>query len=179
MKNKLIILLIGQKGSGKSLIGSLLGSEFQIKFIRVEDWAKEVKRNRSIDNETYLEEVFKAIGNGVKRESANYDSLCFESTGLTVQFERMLENLGKEFNVFTVKIVCDPKVCIERVKSRNSDIHINVSDDEVKRINSEVLKRNYRTDFELENSAKSKDELTKELNMILKKISTNIFGNNK
>ncbi|EOZ98800.1 hypothetical protein A33Q_1454 [Indibacter alkaliphilus LW1] len=37
MKSKIIYLLIGQKGSGKSFIGTLMEKEFGIKFIRVED----------------------------------------------------------------------------------------------------------------------------------------------
>ncbi len=168
MKNKLIILLIGQKGSGKSFIGSLLESEFNVKFIRVENWAKEIKRDRNIDDEKYLEEVFETIGKGVKQEANSYDRICFESTGLTLQFDKMLENLRKEFNVVTIKIVCDPEVCIERIKSRDRNIHINVSDNEIKRINAEVIRRNYKTDFKLQNDSKSKNELKKELNMILK-----------
>lgn len=168
MKNKLIILLIGQKGSGKSFIGSLLESEFNVKFIRVENWAKEIKRDRNIDDKKYLEEVFKTIGKGVKQEANSYDRICFESTGLTLQFDKMLENLRKEFNVVTIKIACDSEVCIERIKSRDRNIHINVSDNEIKRINAEVIRRNYKTDFKLQNDSKSKDELKKELNVILK-----------
>jgi shikimate kinase len=174
LKRGIIILLIGQKGSGKSYIGSLLETQFNIKFIRVEDWAKDVKQSRNIDDETYLDEVFKAIEIGVKHKAVNYNSVCFESTGLTHQFDKMLENLKKEFNVVTIKIVCDPGVCIKRIKSRDQNIHINVSDDEVSRINFEVTRRNYKTDFELRNNAKSKNELIKELGMILKNISVNI-----
>lgn len=42
---KNIILLIGQKGSGKSFIGNIFEKEFGIKFIRVEDWAKHIKKS--------------------------------------------------------------------------------------------------------------------------------------
>ena len=99
LKNKLIILLIGQKGSGKSFIGSLLESEFNIKFIRVENWAKEVKGDKNIDDETYLNEVFQSIEKGVKQETGYYEKICFESTGLTTHFDKMLENLRKEFTL--------------------------------------------------------------------------------
>ena len=76
MKNELIILLIGQKGSGKSFVGSLLETEFKIKFIRVENWAKEIKQNRSIDDKTYLDEVFKAIETGIMKEADYYNNIC-------------------------------------------------------------------------------------------------------
>ena len=177
MKNELIILLIGQKGSGKSFVGSLLETEFKIKFIRVENWAKEIKQNRSIDDKTYLDEVFKAIETGIKKEADYYNNISFESTGLTSQFDKMLESLRKEFKVVTIKIICNPEVCLERIKTRDRKIHINVSDDEIKRINTEVLKRNYKTDFELKNNSLNNDELIKELGIILKKISVNICGN--
>ena len=48
---KEIFLLIGQKGSGKSFIGTLMDKEFGINFIRVEDWAKKIRKDRDVDNE--------------------------------------------------------------------------------------------------------------------------------
>ena len=41
-----IYLLIGAKGSGKSFIGNLMEREFNIKFLRVEDWVKNVKTGK-------------------------------------------------------------------------------------------------------------------------------------
>ena len=126
---------------------------------------------------TYLNEVFGTIEDGVRHQAANHTRICFESTGLTTQFDKMLENLREDFNVVTIKILCNPEVCIERIKTRDKNNHINVSDDDVKIINREVLKRNHKTDFELNNNSSGKDELIKKLGVILKEISVNTSDN--
>ena len=88
MHQKLIYLLIGPKGSGKSFIGTLMDHTFGIHFIRVEDWAKAVKKDRQVDNPFYLAEVFQAIEHGVREVLKQYDQVVFESTGLSAYFDR-------------------------------------------------------------------------------------------
>mgnify|MGYP001825899733 CR=1 FL=1 len=53
-KNKHIYLLIGPKGSGKSLIGTLFEKHFNIKFYRVENWVLEIKRDWDVIDEEYI-----------------------------------------------------------------------------------------------------------------------------
>lgn len=75
MKKKFICLLIGPKGSGKSFIGTLMEEEFGIKFIRVESWVKQVKRDRHIDNQSYLNDAFLAIESGVRKTLKTNDKI--------------------------------------------------------------------------------------------------------
>lgn len=172
MRRKKIYILIGQKGSGKTFIGGLFERNFQITFLRVEDWAKTVKRDRRFDDETYLREVFAAIENGVREALIDRDAVVFESTGLTEHFDEMLRNLKSDFDVTTIKVITDRDLCVSRVKSRDQSIHINVSDKEIELINSAVLRRNLPTDFEIENADKSIDTLKAEIGAITKKSDT-------
>ena len=93
INRKTIFLLIGQKGSGKSFIGTLFDKEFGITFIRVEDWAKKIIKNRDVDDKAYLKQVFGSIEKGIRSSLAHKDQLVFESTGLTEYFDEMLERL--------------------------------------------------------------------------------------
>ncbi|MDT3695608.1 MAG: shikimate kinase [Ignavibacterium sp.] len=170
MKRKQIYLLIGQKGSGKSFIGNLFEKNFGIKFIRVEDWAKRIKKERAVDNEEYLMQVFDEIEKGVRNCSKESDKLVFESTGLTQYFDRMIQNLSRDFRVTTIGVYADSKTCLRRVKSRDQDIHINVSDDQVFMINEKVRQRNYKSDFLVINENKSKEELINEVAKIVRAI---------
>jgi shikimate kinase len=165
---KTIYLLIGQKGSGKSHIGTLLDHNFNIRFLRVENWVKAIKQERKINDESYLKEVFQTIEKGVRNELRIQNSITFESTGLTKYFDQMLESLNNDFNVITVKIKAAPELCLQRVKSRNQSIHINISDKEVKSINEAVFKKRLIADFNIDNNNKSDVELIIEL----KKITT-------
>ncbi|NHB68633.1 AAA family ATPase [Perlabentimonas gracilis] len=163
MENKYIFLLIGQKGSGKSFIGTLFEKEFGIKFIRVEDWAKKIKKDRDVDNEAYLKQVFEEIEKGIRDSLTDKDKIVFESTVLTEYFDKMLENLRRDFQVITIGVIADNTICLERVKSRDQEIHINISDDQILRINEKVRERNFETDFSLINENKSEKELTTEI----------------
>lgn len=142
--------------------------EYGIKFIRVEDWAKKIIRDRSIDDESYLEQVFKAIEEGVREGLNHWDKIVFESTGLTRYFDRMLENLKKDFQLFTIGIYSESTTCLARVQERNRDIHIDVSDDEVDHINTEVRLKNFQPDFRINNENKPEKELVEELGKLLK-----------
>lgn len=165
-KRKEIFLLIGQKGSGKSFIGSILEKEFGIKFIRVEDWAKQVRKNRAVNNEAYLNQVFQVIENGIRNALNDIDKLVFESTGLTDYFDQMLVSLKKDFKVTTIGIYADNSICLDRVRSRDQTIHINISDSQVTKINEMVRERDYQTDFRINNESKTEKDLIKELENI-------------
>ncbi len=166
--SKTIYLLIGPKGSGKSFIGTLMDRHFGITFLRVEDWAKAVKKDRSINNEDYLRDVFAAIEGGIRKSLENLDEIVFESTGLTPFFEKMYQNLKSDFNLITIGIEVPAQLCLQRVKSRDQSIHINVSDDQVLQINEAVRKMNRKTDFRIENVGKTEEELVNEINKIIK-----------
>lgn len=168
MKGKKIYLLIGPKGSGKSYIGNLMDEQFHIKFIRVEDWAKAVIKNREIDNQEYLKEVFQAIEKGIRKELTKYDDIVFESTGLSEYFDTMLENLRRDFSLLTIGIITTDELCLKRVQTRDKSIHIDVSDNEVKKINNQVKKKNLITDLSIINNDKTDVELINELKTIIK-----------
>ena len=167
MKSKIIFLLIGKKGSGKTYIGNLFDQHFGIKFIRVEDWAKRIKKERGVDHETYLIEVFELIENGIRDSLIRRDCLVFESTGLTDYFDNMLQSLKKDFHVRTIGIYADNGICLDRVKARDQTIHINVSDDQVSMINQKVKEKNFQTDFWIDNETKSEKELINDIQCIL------------
>ena len=166
-QNQIIYLLLGPKGSGKSFIGTLMDRHLGIRFIRVEDWAKQVKKDRTIDNDSYLREVFAAIEKGIREEFKKKTPIVFESTGLTDYFDQMFNNLNQDFHLITIKIIADEKLCLERVKSRDQSIHINVSDDQVNHINQLVKEKDIKSDFSLFNEDKSENELVEELRNII------------
>lgn len=166
MNRKEIFLLIGQKGSGKSFIGTLFDKHFGIRFIRVEDWAKKIKQERAINSEKYVKQVFEEIEKGIRESLNKTDKLVFESTGLTENFDQMLLSLRKDFKVTTIGINADRNICLNRVKSRDQTIHINIPDDQVNMINEKVRNRNFQSDFCIFNQNKSELEIVRELSGI-------------
>jgi shikimate kinase len=171
---KIIYLLIGPKGSGKSFIGTLMECQFNIKFVRVEDWMKDIKKDRQINDESYISDAFQAIEAGVRNVLKQHSKIVFESTGLSSYFDRMLNNLSANFKVITIKVNADDALCIERVKNRDTAIHINVSDNEVQSLNGQVKAKNIITDYSLDNNNKNINELSVELGKIIKQQAKSI-----
>jgi len=167
MKKKTIYLLIGPKGSGKSYIGAMIDRCFQIQFIRVEDWAKTIKRGREIDDEAYLKDVFQVIETGIRKAMVNHEKIVFESTGLTPYFDKMYDSLCNDFNVKSIRISAEDEICLSRVRTRDRSIHIDVSDEQVRQLNKKVKEKGFTADFEITNTDKTDKELIKELKEIL------------
>jgi predicted kinase len=163
-----IYLLLGQKGSGKSYIGTLFDREFNVKFLRVEDWAKEIKKDRHFENDEYLSEVFRVIENGVRKSLESHTEIVFESTGLTNQFDKMLSNLKRDYRVITIGIQAGHELCLSRVKRRDQAIHIDVSEAQVQHINQQVLARAIGTDFVIVNNDSNYDELKNKVFTIIR-----------
>ena len=152
-------LLIGPKGSGKSFIGELFQRRFRIPFVRVESWVREMKRDRAVDDENYVREVFQVIEDGIAQELNEKDPIVCESTGVTASFDKMLSNLQSKYKVVLIRVKADKEICLHRVKTRDQSIHINVSDSDVHKINDAVEQKQLVCDFEINNNAASEAQL--------------------
>jgi shikimate kinase len=160
---KHIIVLIGLKGSGKTYIGTLIQEKLGIKFFRVENIWLSLPTER-FSNE-YIIEGFSLVEKELDRFLIDTDWIIIESTGATDYFNIFLDKIKSKYDVKLVKINTDPELCFKRVKSRDSSIHIPVSDDIVDKINRDALKVDLHYDL-LINNDKSKD------NEIIEKIQT-------
>ena len=80
----------------------------------------------------------------------------------------MLESLKNNFRVITIRVEANNDLALERVRTRDQSIHINVSDQQVNEINAAVRKRNFVADYTLVNENKSREELLCELQNLLR-----------
>jgi len=164
---KHIYLLIGPKGSGKSYIGALIHNYFNIPFVRVEEWALEVRNGRNLDDPEYHRDIFHTIELRIREAINEVDYLVFESTGITDYFDQMLIQMKVDYQVTTIKIIADLETCKERILSRDPSIHVNVSDDLIEEIHTVFLLKDFTPDYSIENIGKSSDKLKEEIRVIL------------
>lgn len=167
---KNIFLLIGAKGSGKSFIGELFDRHFGITFIRVEDLAKQIKSDNEDDNERFIEKFFLDVEKLILALLEKLDSLVFESTGLTDDFDKMIVNLQSLHNVVVIGVKADADTCLSRIRTRDQSIHIKISEDQVIKINAQVLKKNHNCDMIIDNNNKTEEELVDEIKTIVDKV---------
>lgn len=163
-----IYILIGQKGSGKSLAGKIIQDKFGLKFVRVEEIAGRVKKGRAVDDESYHKDVFIQIETHLRKVLEDESSVVFESTGLGVYFDNMLKSFNRDFKVITIRINAEPELCLQRIKSRDQSLHINVSDEDVIRINEMVRLKSLTCDYTLSNNG-NREELINSLKNIFTK----------
>ncbi len=151
MNRKIIYILIGPKGSGKTFVGQLVEAQLGIPFLRVEDIALKVKKDRAVDDTGYVREVFRAIEQAVREKVEADGRLVFESIGLTDDFDQMLRNLRRDCTVKLVGLKASPALCLERVRRRDASVHIDVSDQQVEQINVAVLRKHFTFDGQIDN----------------------------
>ncbi|MDX9790752.1 MAG: hypothetical protein RBT61_07995 [Candidatus Kapabacteria bacterium] len=79
----------------------------------------------------------------------------------------MFSSLKKDFKVITIAVTASSKLCLDRVRNRDGSIHVNISDEQVTRINKMVDFRKLQTDFVIINERESKFDLIQELKSLI------------
>ena len=162
---KQLIILIGLKGSGKSYIGSLIEERLGINLLRVEDLWLNSKQKRF--SEDYVSEGFKLVEKEIENKFKGLDLLTIESTGTSKYFKPFLRELRIKYNLKLVKIDTSPETCHRRIKSRDSSIHIPVSDDIIHQINKEALEVDLEFDTVIDNENSTDVEILKKISEIV------------
>jgi predicted kinase len=133
---KHVILLVGPKGSGKSTIGTLLETRLGIRFVRVEPIFLELRGILDPAHPEFERRGYEAVLSRLTAELNLVDTVCFETTGASRELEPALGELARVSTLLIVQVICDLDECKERIRGRDSSIHIPVSDDQVDRINA-------------------------------------------
>lgn len=162
---KQVIILLGLKGSGKTYIGTLIQNEFGIKFFRVEDIWLTLKQIRFTDE--YVTEGFRLVEHEIDKQLIDSDQITIESTGTTEYFQSFLNSLKSKYKLKLIKIEASPDTCLERIKSRDTSLHVPVSDDIIETINQEALRVDLEFDLVIDNESSSENEIMPKLREIL------------
>ncbi len=160
--NKELIILIGLKGSGKTYIGSLLQERLGINFLRVENIWLNVEQKRF--SEGYYTEGFRLVKQEIANAFKSADLMAIESTGTSKYFKPFLKELGNKYSLKLIKIKTSPDLCLKRIKSRDSSVHIPVSDDIIEKVNREAFEVDLEFDAIIDNESTSVDEILMKIN---------------
>jgi len=133
---KTVVLLVGPKGAGKSTIGDLLSNELGLCFLRVEPLFLELRSTLGPSHPEFETRGLASVVEQVKDELSRCDTVCIESTGASAHLPWFLGQLSLHAKVLPVRVLALPDQCLTRVRTRDTSIHIPVSDDQVERINA-------------------------------------------
>jgi shikimate kinase len=133
---KRVIVLVGMKGAGKSTIGKLIETRLGIPFIRVEPVFLQIRAALGASHPDLEREGFRVVLDYLKQALSHNETICFETTGASKHTPWLLAELSQLAKVLPVQVLAEPVQCIQRVRTRDTSIHIPVSDDDVERINA-------------------------------------------
>ena len=141
--SQILYMLIGPKGSGKTYIGNLIHQQTEIQFIRVESiWLNlQPGENGWQKVEQVIDETFR-----------NYSKVMIESLGAGEEFSRFRVSLAQKYTLKMIRVYTDLATCLARVKNRNSDDHISISDNKVEQYNQIAARVICDWDLEIDNT---------------------------
>ncbi|MFN0063191.1 MAG: AAA family ATPase [Myxococcaceae bacterium] len=133
-----ILVLVGPKGAGKTTIGAFLERRYGVRFLRVEPiWIEHAKGTR---DEYWEHRGYERVVAAVQRELESHKIVVIETTGAAASTSAFLDALRALARVTLVRISCPESECLDRVRRRNANDHIPVSDDCVAEINAVACK---------------------------------------
>jgi len=147
--DKVLYILIGPKGSGKTYIGSRIEHLTGIKFLRVEPlWLQLAEGEAGWGRvEREIDGLF-----------LQHDKVIIESLGAGEGFNWMYASLKEKYDVKLIKVEADLDECLRRVKNRDSTDHIPVSDEKVLEYNRIAARVDHPWDGIIDNNGPATDE---------------------
>jgi shikimate kinase len=150
MTSKILYLLIGPKGAGKTYIGTLVDRHTDIQFIRVEPiW---LKLQPGEDGWQKVEQV-------IDTTFESHTKVMIESLGAGEAFSKFHASLKKKYMLKMIRVYADLDTCLTRVKQRSSIDHIPISDDKVEQYNKIAAAVVYDWDLEINNTPATDEEI--------------------
>lgn len=140
---KILFMLIGPKGSGKTCIGALVNQHTDIVFFRVEPIWLGLKSD---------EDGWKKVEAVIDAMFQQHSKVMIESLGIGEGFSKFHASLAGKYVIKLIHVYADLETCFNRVKTRNNAEHIAVSDDRVAELNQIASTVNYDWDLEINNS---------------------------
>ena len=146
---KIVLILVGPKGSGKTHIGGILQQQLGFHFLQVEPLFI-AAYDEGLDNSQAYARVGRHIHHLLTDDST--DCLVFETLGASPELQPVLESLRSRHEVRLIRLRVPLSSCRQRVLSRSKKDHIPVSDDRLDAINVIADRIEMSWDLELDNS---------------------------
>jgi shikimate kinase len=134
--SKVVYLMIGAKGSGKTYIGNLLERKLEIPFLRVEQ--RLIEHIQSVDGESdhLRNDGYDLELNWIDEILQTSSEAISEATGSSKHLPGFITCLKNNYNLKLIRISCPLDTCFKRVKARNQDHQFDVSDALIRSINA-------------------------------------------
>lgn len=146
---RILYMLIGPKGSGKTHVGMLVHRYTDVHFLHVEPiWLALAPS----------EDGWQKVEAAVDAAFRTHDQVMIESLGAGEGFEAFYRSLAAKYPVKMIRVFADLDTCLARVRTRSSTDHIPVSDDKVAEYNRIAAGVTYPWVLEIDNNQPASDD---------------------
>lgn len=145
---KILFMLIGPKGSGKTHIGTIVNQQTDIIFLHVEPIWLALKTG---------EDGWEKVEENIDAMFQKHDKIMIESLGVGEGFDKFHASLAQKYPTKMIRVYADLETCFTRVKNRDNAEHIPVSDDRVAEFNQIAAAVTYDWDIEIDNNDLASD----------------------
>lgn len=146
---RVLYMLIGPKGSGKTHIGMLVHRHTDIHFVRVEPiWLSLAPG----------EDGWQKVEAAIDAAFLIHDHIMIESLGAGEGFLGFHHSLGAKYEIKMIRVYADLNTCLQRVRTRSSADHIPVSDDKVAEYNRIAAEVTFPWALEIDNNQPASDD---------------------
>lgn len=146
---KILYVLIGLKGAGKTHIGRLVDGHTDIAFLPVEPIWLALQPG---------EDGWKKVEAAIDTLFRTRDKVMIESLGAGDGFRGMHAALAQKYRIRMIRVTADPQTCLARVRSREPADHIPVPDERVIEYNKVAAAVRYDWALEIDNNDPAADE---------------------
>jgi shikimate kinase len=146
---KVLYILIGPKGAGKTYIGGRIEKLTSIKFLRVEPLWLQLAKN---------EDGWSRVEHEIDMLFHRHNEVVIESLGAGEGFNGIFASLKEKYQVKLIKVETDLEECLRRVRSRNNVNHITVSEEKVREYNHIAASVDHPWDAIIDNNGPATDE---------------------
>jgi shikimate kinase len=117
---RMLILLVGPKGSGKSHVGRILERELGVHFFHVEPlWMRYREACLEADREATVAEGIAAVHPQLRAAVREHPHVCVETTGASPDILTDLMSLAPRADTLIVRMTSPLSVCLERIARRD------------------------------------------------------------
>lgn len=146
---KVLYILVGPKGAGKTYIGTVVDRLTEVHFLRVEPlW---LALDEGQDGWRVEEEAVDAA-------FVEHDRVLIETLGVGHGFVAMLARFRERYRVKLIKVEADLGECLRRVQGRARADHMPVSDEQVMAYNAIAADVTYDWDAVIDNNGPATQE---------------------
>lgn len=147
-----LVVLVGPKGAGKSVIGRMIESRFNAHFVDAERIAIRVLRSMGgIIDETYARRAFEEITRAIRAVEADHALIVIETTGASKETIGFLRRLMSRYEVRLIQVRASVETCARRVKTRNQSKQISVPDALIRTMHARSESLNLPWDIRIDN----------------------------